>query len=131
MRGLNGLPNRPDQVLAQGVEVGLIPELCRERFQSLSGIVLSAVEAPIYKALDAPSQWGKEGCYDEREDDDGQLGLLLLADKTKSTLFEAYLELGWPTAPSPFNRRSRRGRASGSRGLMARIAEGQFLCNSL
>jgi hypothetical protein len=63
---LHRLPHHPDQILAQGVEVSLIPELDREGLKGLPRVVLPSVEAPIYKALDATPQMSKEGCYNER-----------------------------------------------------------------
>ena len=53
--GLHRLPYHPYQVVAQCLQVGLVPQLGGEGFQGLSGIVLAAVEAPVYERLDAPS----------------------------------------------------------------------------
>jgi hypothetical protein len=45
--GLHGVPNQPYQIVAQGVEVRLVPEFGRVGFEGLSRIVLAAVEAPV------------------------------------------------------------------------------------
>jgi hypothetical protein len=53
---LHRLPHHPHQIIAQGVQLRLFAEPRREGFQGLPGIVLAAVEAPIYERLDAPPQ---------------------------------------------------------------------------
>lgn len=47
-------PSLPHELIARGVEVGLIAQLRVEGSQGLCGGVLVAVEAPVYEALDAP-----------------------------------------------------------------------------
>ena len=73
---LGGLPGRNHKVTCAGAMVSLTtptssllracrfvssPELCRERFEDLSGVVLCSVEAAVYEGLDAPSQGSEEG----------------------------------------------------------------------
>src|SRR5215213_4337887 len=60
---LHRLPHYFHQIIAQGLEVCFVPELGREGFQSLPGIVLAAVEAAVYKGLDAPSQGSEQRRY--------------------------------------------------------------------
>src|SRR3712207_8933922 len=48
---LHRLPHHRHQVVAQGVEVRLVPELGREGFHGLGCIVLAAVETPVYEGL--------------------------------------------------------------------------------
>src|SRR5215208_1689778 len=79
MCGLHTLPYHPHQVFAQGVQVCLVPKLGGECFQGLSRVVLPAVEAAVYEGLDATSEGVEQGSDHKRGDDDGQLGLLLLA----------------------------------------------------
>src|SRR5918998_286090 len=79
MRRLYRLPDDPDQLVVQRVQVRFVAQAGRERFQGLSGVVLAAVEAPVYEGLDASPQWVKQCCYHERGDDYGELRLLLLA----------------------------------------------------
>ena len=79
MRRLYRLPDDPDQLVVQRVQVRFVAQAGRERFQGLSGVVLAAVEAPVYEGLDATSQGGEQCCYHERGDDYGELRLLLLA----------------------------------------------------
>jgi hypothetical protein len=62
---LHRLPRYYHQIVAQGSEVGLIPERRREALESLSRIILLAVEAPVYERLYAPSQGVEQGCYHE------------------------------------------------------------------
>ena len=51
MRRLHRLPDHPYQVVAQRVEVGLVSKLGGEGFESLSSVVLAAVEAPVYSEV--------------------------------------------------------------------------------
>src|SRR5215203_1291007 len=76
---LHSLPYHPHQVVAQGIQVRLVPELDREGFQGLSGVVLPSVEAPVYERLDTASQGVEQSGYQQGGDDYGQLGLLLLS----------------------------------------------------
>ena len=50
---LHRLPNHPYQIVAQGFQVGLVPELGGEGFQGLPRVVLPAVEAAVDERLDA------------------------------------------------------------------------------
>src|SRR5215213_5649364 len=61
--GPHRLPHHCHQVVAQGIEVCLVPELDGEALKRLSGVILLAVEAPIYERLHAPSQRVEQGCY--------------------------------------------------------------------
>src|SRR5215210_682374 len=61
--GLHRLPHHPYQVVAQGVQVCLISELGREGFERLCCVVLPAIEAPVYEALNATTQWIEQGGY--------------------------------------------------------------------
>jgi hypothetical protein len=60
---LHSLPYHPHQIVAQGVEVRLVPELGREGFQGLPRVVLPTVEAPIYERLYAPPQGSEQRRY--------------------------------------------------------------------
>src|SRR5215217_8325620 len=66
MHGLHCLPYHTHQVVIEGFQVCLVPELGREGFQGLRSIVLTAVEAPVYEGLYAPPQRVEQGCYQER-----------------------------------------------------------------
>src|SRR5215208_2617752 len=79
---LHRLPHLPYQVVAQGVQVCLVPEPDREDFEGLPRVVLAAVETPIYEALCATPQRVEQGSYDQSGGDYGQLGLLLLASES-------------------------------------------------
>ena len=46
----------PAEMLAQAVQVGLVPECGAELFERLSGVVFAAVEATVDKRLDAAPQ---------------------------------------------------------------------------
>jgi hypothetical protein len=59
VRRLHRLPHHPYQIVAQGVEVRLVPELGREDFERLSSVILTAVKAPIDEGLDSPTE-GRE-----------------------------------------------------------------------
>src|SRR5215204_3252231 len=63
---LHRLPNRYHQIVAQSIEVRLVPELCGETLKSLPRIVLPPVEATVDERLNAPSQRVAQGCYHER-----------------------------------------------------------------
>ena len=54
---LHRLPHHSYQIVAQSIEVRLVSKLGGEALESLSRVVLSSVEAPIYERLYAPSQW--------------------------------------------------------------------------
>src|SRR5215217_4467564 len=58
---LHRLPNYPHEVVVQGFEVCLVPELGREGFEGLSSVVLLTVEAPVYETLDSTPQGSKQG----------------------------------------------------------------------
>src|SRR5215211_8559619 len=77
--GLHRLADHPHEALSEPVEVRLVPQGGREGFQGLSRIVVAAVEASVYKRLDAAPQGCEQGGYNQRGCDDGELGLLLLA----------------------------------------------------
>jgi len=53
---LHRLPHHPHQIVAQGVQVSLVAQLCRGVFECLSSVVLPAVEAAIDKRPDASPQ---------------------------------------------------------------------------
>src|SRR5215212_2043645 len=76
VRRLHGLPDHTFQIIAQGVQVGLLPELGRESLKGLSRVVLPAVEAPVYEALDAMSQGVEQSGYCQRRSHDPKLGCL-------------------------------------------------------
>jgi hypothetical protein len=76
MGRLHGLHHHTHQVVVEGFQVRLVPELGREGFQGLSRVVPAAVEAPIYEGLDAFSQRREQGRYDQGGRDDGQLRLV-------------------------------------------------------
>jgi len=77
--GLHRLPDYPHQVVAQGIQVRLVSKLGREGFQGLGCVVLTAVEALVYEALDTSSEWIEHSGDNQGGDDYGELGLLLLA----------------------------------------------------
>src|ERR671910_3685538 len=54
--GLHRLRNHPYQIVAEGFQVNLVPQLLREGFQRLPRVILPPVEAPVYERLDAASQ---------------------------------------------------------------------------
>src|SRR5215211_4591237 len=64
---------------AQCLQVRLISELGRERFQGLSGVVLAAIEAPVYERLYGPPQGSKQRSDDQGGDHYCELRLLLTA----------------------------------------------------
>lgn len=65
MGWLHSVPHHTHQLLAQGVEIGLIPELGRERFECLPCIVFVAVETTVYDGLDTAPQGSEKGCDQE------------------------------------------------------------------
>src|ERR671914_170080 len=69
--GLHSLPHHPYQVLAQGVEVRLLPELGGEPLKSLSCVILVAVEAAVYERLDAAPERAEQRGYCEGGGDYG------------------------------------------------------------
>ena len=62
----HGLPNHPDELVAQRVEVGLVAQLGRERFEGLRRIVLAAVEATVHETLYPTTQRVEQGRDHER-----------------------------------------------------------------
>ena len=52
---LHRLPHDSHQIVAQGIEVRLVPELRGEALKSFPRIILTSVEAPVYESLDASS----------------------------------------------------------------------------
>ena len=61
VRRLHRLPDHLQQIVAQSIEVRLFSELGGEALEGLSGIILLAVEAPVYERLYAPSQRVEQG----------------------------------------------------------------------
>ena len=59
------------EVVAQCIQIRLVSELGRQGFESLSGVVLLAVEAPVYEGLYATPQGIEESSNHEGGDDDG------------------------------------------------------------
>jgi hypothetical protein len=57
---LHRLPYHPYQIIAKCVQVCFFAQLGRESFQGLSRVLLIAVEAPVYKALNAPPERSKQ-----------------------------------------------------------------------
>src|SRR5215217_6541887 len=78
---LHGLPNHTYEFGAHGVQVGLLAQLGRERFQSLSSVVLHPVETLIYVRLDALTERGEQRSDHESGHYYGELRLLSLADE--------------------------------------------------
>src|SRR5215212_9992995 len=70
---LHRAPYHSHQLVAQRLEVRLLPQLGAESGQGLRRIVLVAVEAAIDEALDAPPQRVEQGRYGQRGSDDGDL----------------------------------------------------------
>src|SRR5919107_4159478 len=58
---LHRFPHHPHKVLVQRLGVRLVPELCRERFEGLSRVVLASVEATVDEGLDASPQGIEQG----------------------------------------------------------------------
>ena len=50
--GLHRLPHNTHQIIAQDVEVRLVPKLGGEGFEGISGIVLTSAEATVYEGLE-------------------------------------------------------------------------------
>src|ERR671913_1532566 len=65
MGRLHRLPYHTHQVVIEGFQVRLVLQLGGEGFEGLSGVVLTPVEAPVYKPLDAASQRREQCCYQE------------------------------------------------------------------
>src|SRR5215211_7821239 len=57
---LHRLPHHAHQVIAQSVEVCLVPKLRRKNVESLAGVVLAAVEAAVYEGLYTAPQGSKQ-----------------------------------------------------------------------
>ena len=66
----------PDKVVSQGAEIRLVSELDREGLERLRRVVLSAVEAAVYKTLYAVPQGGEQGGYGQGGGHHRELGLL-------------------------------------------------------
>jgi hypothetical protein len=64
------------QIVAQCLQVCFVAQLGRERFQGLSGVVLAAVEAPIYEGLYPTPQGSKQRRDQEGGSHDREGGLL-------------------------------------------------------
>jgi hypothetical protein len=79
--GLHRISHHSHEVIAKNFQGGLISKLCGEGFQRLSGVVLAAVEAPVYERLDAPPQGAEQSRDHQSLGDYGELELLLLADQ--------------------------------------------------
>ena len=73
VRRLHRLPHHPDQLVAEPVQVGLVPKPRREGFERLRRVVLPAVEAPIDRSLDASPQGVEQRRYREGGGDDDEL----------------------------------------------------------
>src|SRR5918997_1115079 len=76
MNWLHRPPHDPDEVVAQGVEIRLVPKLGREGLQRLYRIVLPPVEAAVDKALDAAPQRVEQGGYRQGGGHHHELGSL-------------------------------------------------------
>ena len=72
-RRLHRLSNHAHQIVAKSVQIGLVPEFGRQSFEGLGSIVLAAVEATIYKRLDATTQRVEQGRDYEGRAYDAQL----------------------------------------------------------
>src|SRR5215211_6096960 len=72
VRGSHRLPDHLKQFGVQGVEISLISELQRERFQRLPRIVFSAVEAPVHERLHTVPQGVEQRRYGQRGGDGGK-----------------------------------------------------------
>lgn len=73
---MHSLPYHPDEVIAECVEVGFVTQPRREGFQGLGSVVLSAVEATVDKALDAPPEGSEHRGDQECGSHDSKGGLL-------------------------------------------------------
>jgi hypothetical protein len=74
--GLHRLPDHARQVVAQGVQIGLVAQRGREGFQGLPRVVLPTVEATVYEGLDVVSQGVEQSGYHEGGSNDSEGGLL-------------------------------------------------------
>ncbi len=79
MGGLHRFPYHPNQIVAQGVKIGLVPQLGREGFEGLSRVVLPTVEAPVDEVLGAAPQRVEQGCYHKGRSHNGELRKVPLA----------------------------------------------------
>src|SRR5215210_944081 len=71
---LHRLPDYPDQIVAEGAQVGFVAKLRGELFERLSSVVLASVETAVDEGLDTPApQRVEQGGDRERGDDDGEL----------------------------------------------------------
>ena len=76
MLRLHRFPHHTYQIVAQGLEVCLVPELGREGFQGLPRVVLTALEASIYERLNSSPQGAEQSGDCQRGGHDRKLGLL-------------------------------------------------------
>ena len=65
--GLHCLSNHSQEIVAQGIELCLVPDLGREGFQGLSSVIFAPVEESIYEALYATPQWVEQRSNYQRE----------------------------------------------------------------
>src|SRR5215207_323170 len=65
VRRLHRLPYHSHQVVIEGFQICLVPELGREGFKGLPHVVLPAIEPPVYERLDEASQRREQCCYQE------------------------------------------------------------------
>src|SRR5215208_6671397 len=73
---LHGLTHHTYQVVIEGLQIRLLPQLDGERFEGLPRIILAPIEAAIYEGLDATTEGVEKGRYQEGRGHDGQGGPL-------------------------------------------------------
>src|SRR5215211_5304770 len=84
VRRLHRLPYHSHQVVIEGFQICLVPELGREGFKGLPRVVLPAIEPPVYERLDATPQRSKQ-CRDKQGGgDDCEGGLLAYEEDERS-----------------------------------------------
>src|SRR5215208_2944546 len=66
---LHRVPHHPYQLGVQRIQIRLVPEPGRKRFQSLHCVIFPSVEAPINDALDATPQRVEQCRYQESGND--------------------------------------------------------------
>src|SRR5919112_1895647 len=76
VRRLHRLPYHPYQVVIEGFQVRLVPELRRECLKGLSSVVLPAVEPAVHEPLHPATQRYKQGSDGEGRGHDCEGGLL-------------------------------------------------------
>src|SRR5215210_3963472 len=75
MGRLHSLPDDFQQIVAQGIQIYLVPQAATESRQDAGRVVLAPVKTTIYEILEATPQRIEQGGDGERGDDDRELRL--------------------------------------------------------